>query len=52
MVGATETNSKPCQRSKMELFSKKVNGSQPLNIFAKHSISDVWQGFEYASQQL
>ena len=34
----------------MELFAKIVNGSKPLTIFAKNSISDVRQGYEYASQ--
>ena len=43
----------------MEIFAKIVDGLQPLtfsakgfqplNIFAKRSILDVWQGSEYAS---
>ena len=33
----------------MECLIKKVNGFYPLTIFAKKSIFDVWQGFEYAS---
>ena len=33
----------------MECFAEKVNNFYPLTIFANHSISDVWQGFEYAS---
>ena len=38
-----EVYSEPCQTSKMECF----NSFQVLNIFAKHSILDIWQGFEY-----
>ena len=33
----------------MERFAKIVNGWKPLTIFAKLSILDVLQGFEYAS---
>ena len=33
----------------MEIFVEIVNGFQPLIIFAKTSILDVWQGIEYAS---
>ena len=36
--------SEPCQTSKTERFTEK-----PLTAFAKHSILDVWQGSEYAS---
>ena len=32
-----------CQRSKMKLFTKKVKDFQPLSIFAKSSILDLWQ---------
>ena len=32
----------------MESFVKIVNGLKPLAIFAKGSILDFWQGFEYA----
>ena len=32
----------------MECLTKKVNDFQPLTIFAKNSILDVWQGSEYA----
>ena len=32
----------------MEVFAKTVNGFQFLTIFPKSSISDVWQGFEFA----
>ena len=28
----------------MKVFAKIVSGFKPLTIFAKHSISDVWQG--------
>ena len=34
------------QTSKMERFTKIVNGFQPLTIFSKRSILDVWQGFD------
>ena len=34
--------------SKMECLSTKVNRFEPLTIFAKHSILDVWQGSQYA----
>ena len=33
----------------MERFAKIAEGFQPLTIFAKHSILDASQGFEYAS---
>ena len=33
----------------MERFADVINGFQPLTIFAKHSILDVWQGSEYFS---
>ena len=45
----SEAYSEPCQKPKMELFVKKVNGIKTLNVFEKSSILDVWQGFEYAS---
>ena len=35
----------------MEPLAKIVNGFHLLNIFAKCSILDVWQGCDYASQQ-
>ena len=35
--------------SKIELFAKLVNDSQPLHIFAKNSVLDVWLGCEDAS---
>ena len=35
--------------SKMELFSKKVNGYKPLTVLPKSSILDVVLGSEYAS---
>ena len=41
--------SEPCQTSKMERFAKTVDGLKPLTIFTKHSILDVWQDSEYAS---
>ena len=39
----------PCQPSKMKRFVKIVNGFQSLTIFAKRFILDVWQCFEYTS---
>ena len=44
-----EAYSKTCQTSKMKLFVNMVNDYKPLNIFAKSSMLDVWQGSEYAS---
>ena len=44
-----EAYPEPCQISKMALFAKIVNGFQPLNIFAKNQIFDVWQGSGYTS---
>ena len=32
-----------CQTSKMESFTRKVNGFYPLAIFEKHSILEFWQ---------
>ena len=37
----------PCQTSKMKRFVKTVNSFWPLAITAKHSILDIWQGYEY-----
>ena len=39
--------SEPCQTSKLERFAKIVDGFKPLTIFAKRSILDVRQGYEY-----
>ena len=44
-----EAFSKSCKRSMMEIFVKTINTWKPLTIFAKCSILDVWQVFEYAS---
>ena len=33
----------------MELFAKITNVFQPLSIFLKSSILDIWLGSEYAS---
>ena len=35
----------------MKLFVKLVNGFQPLTVFEKSFILDVWEGSEYASVQ-
>ena len=40
------------QTSKIELFSKIVNGFPPLTILTKSSILDVWLGSGYASESL
>ena len=37
-------NQNPAKTSKMERYTKIVNGFQPLTIFAKNFILDVWQG--------
>ena len=37
------------QTSQMELLAKVVNGFQPLTVFARNSVLDVWEGSEYAS---
>ena len=47
---AAKANSKLCQTSQMELFTKIVKHWKSLIIFAKISILDVWQGSEYASE--
>ena len=33
-----------------ERFEKIVEGFEPLTIFAKSTIRDIWQGFKYAKQ--
>ena len=48
----SETFSEPFQTSKMKFFTKIVDGRKPPLIFAKGSILDVWQGFQYASETL
>ena len=45
----SEAYSESCQKSKMELFVKIVNGLKPLTVFKKSSILDAWQGSEYVS---
>ena len=40
------------QKFKMELFEKIINGLNPLTIFAKSFILDVWIDFESASLNL
>ena len=45
----TEPYSEPFQAFKMKFFAKTINVWRPLVIFAKNSILDVWDGFEYAS---
>ena len=46
----SETYSEPSQTSKMELFVKIVKSWNPLSIFAKSSIIDVWQCSEDNSE--
>ena len=50
MEANSEAYSEPCQTSKMEVFTKIVNGFSFLTIFAKSSILDVWQDSEFASE--
>ena len=45
----TETYSELCQTSKVERFADIVNDFYPLITYAKRSILDVWQSFEYAT---
>ena len=47
-----EACSKSCQIYKIRwrFFAKIIKSFQPLAIFAKSSILDVWQCFEYASE--
>ena len=45
-----EAYAEPCKTSKMEFSAKIVNGIQPLTIFAKSSVLEVWQGSEYDSE--
>ena len=40
--------SEPGEASKMELFAKIVDCTQPLTIFAEHFILFLSQGYEYA----
>ena len=49
MLTLLETYSELCQKSKMELFVKIVNGWKPSPVFEKNTILDVSQGFENAS---
>ena len=41
--------SEPTQTFKMAIFAKIVNGFQPLTIFAKKPILDLWLCFENGS---
>ena len=50
MEANSEAYSEPCQISKMEVFSQIVNGFQFLTTFAKSSILDVCQDYEFASE--
>ena len=47
--GITEAYTEPCQTSKF-FFAQIVNDFQPLTIFIKNSILDVWQCFEDTSE--
>ena len=42
-------HSEHCKTSIMERFEKIVEGFEPLTIFAKRSVLNVWQGSEYGS---
>ena len=39
-----------CQTSKMGHFAKIVTGWNPLTIFAKRFMLDVWQGCKYTHE--
>ena len=41
-----------CKTSVMQLFVEILNGIQPINIFAKSTMLNAWQGSEYASDNL
>ena len=45
----SEAYSKPCETPKMGIFVKIINSFQPLTIFPKSSILDIWQGSDNAS---
>ena len=45
----SEAYSEPFKTSKMKLLPKIVSVFQPLNIFTKNFILDVWQSSDYAS---
>ena len=47
-----EVYSEPYQASKMELFARIVTSFQPLIIFEKSSILDIWWRSEYASYNI
>ena len=47
---ASDEYSEPSRTSKLELFSKIVNGWKPLTIFAESFILDVRLGSEYVSE--
>ena len=44
-----EEYSEPCETSEIGRFAEIVSVLNPLNIFTKRSILDVWQCSEYAS---
>ena len=46
----SEAYLEPCQTSKTDIFAKIINGFQSLTIFAKSSITDIWQGYENVSE--
>ena len=48
MVTHSESHSEPSQTSRVELFTKIVNGSKSLIVFARSFILDDWLGSEYA----
>ena len=49
IISLTEVYSEPCQTSNMKRYTKLVIGIQPLTIFAKHMVLDIWLGSEYTS---
>ena len=45
----SEAQSELSQTSQMKFFANVINGRNPLIIFAKSSILDVWLGSKYVS---
>ena len=47
-----QTYSCHCQIPSMKLFPEIVHGFQPLTVFAKSFILDVWGGSEHTSEKV
>ena len=46
----SEAYLEPCQTSKIDIFAKIINGFQSLTTFTESSFTDIWQGYENASE--